>query len=95
MHAVLTAVEEVAGVQATIEQRFEREGAAKRVCVAESLGRFYAGWAARSSRHRRPASIHPAEGCQSTQVVARGGVAPLTFGRRPVRVSYRLVGFSV
>jgi acyl dehydratase len=44
MHATLTAVEEVAGgVQATIEQRFEREGAGKPVCVAESLGRFYAG----------------------------------------------------
>jgi acyl dehydratase len=44
MHATLTAVEEVAGgVQATIEQRFEREGSDKPVCVAESLGRFYAG----------------------------------------------------
>ncbi|HST37872.1 MAG TPA: MaoC family dehydratase [Conexibacter sp.] len=43
MRATLLAVEEVAGgVQATIEQRFEREGSDKPVCVAESLGRFYA-----------------------------------------------------
>lgn len=43
MRASLLAVEEVAGgVQATIEQRFEREGSDKPVCVAESLGRFYA-----------------------------------------------------
>lgn len=42
MRATLLAVEEVAGgVQATIEQRFEREGSDKPVCVAESLGRFY------------------------------------------------------
>jgi acyl dehydratase len=43
MRATLLAVEEVAGgVQATIEQRFEREDSDKPVCVAESLGRFYA-----------------------------------------------------
>jgi acyl dehydratase len=43
MRAILLVVEEVAGgVQATIEQRFEREGSDKPVCVAESLGRFYA-----------------------------------------------------
>jgi acyl dehydratase len=42
MRATLLAVEEVAGgVQATIEQCFERDGSDKPVCVAESLGRFY------------------------------------------------------
>ena len=44
MRATLTKLEPVAGgVQITIEQSFEREGGDRPVCVAESLGRLYAG----------------------------------------------------
>jgi acyl dehydratase len=44
MRAVLTSVEDVpGGVQVLITQTFEREGGDKPVCVAESLGRLYAG----------------------------------------------------
>jgi acyl dehydratase len=44
MRATLTHLAPVpGGVQATIEQTFEREGGDKPVCVAESLGRLYPG----------------------------------------------------
>ena len=44
MRAVLTSVDDVpGGVQVLITQTFEREGTDKPVCVAESLGRLYAG----------------------------------------------------
>jgi acyl dehydratase len=44
MRAELTAVDEVSGgVQVTVTQTFEREGAAKPVCVAEALGRYFTG----------------------------------------------------
>lgn len=44
MRATLTSLEPVpGGVQVTIEQLFECEGEPKPVCVAESLGRLYAG----------------------------------------------------
>jgi acyl dehydratase len=44
MRAVLTSVDDVpGGVQVLITQTFEREGGDKPVCVAESLGRLYAG----------------------------------------------------
>jgi len=42
MRAHLTAVDEVSGgVQLTVTQTFEREGADKPVCVAEALGRLF------------------------------------------------------
>ncbi|MGZ6640655.1 MAG: MaoC family dehydratase [Solirubrobacteraceae bacterium] len=44
MRATLSGVEDVAGgVQITVTQTFEREGADKPVCVAESLARLYPG----------------------------------------------------
>ena len=44
MRATLAAVDDVqGGVQITVAQTFEVEGAAKPVCVAESLVRVYAG----------------------------------------------------
>jgi acyl dehydratase len=44
MRAVLKAVEDIAGgAQITTELTFEREGAEKPVCVAESLSRVYTG----------------------------------------------------
>ena len=44
MRAVLKSVEDIAGgAQITTELTFEREGAEKPVCVAESLSRVYAG----------------------------------------------------
>jgi len=44
MRATLAAVEEIAGgAQVTIVQTFEREGADKPVCVAESVARVYGG----------------------------------------------------
>jgi acyl dehydratase len=44
MRAELTAVDEVpGGVQVTVTQTFEREGAEKPVCVAEALGRYFTG----------------------------------------------------
>jgi hypothetical protein len=44
MRAQLTAVNEVpGGVQVTVTQTFEREGAEKPVCVAEALGRYFTG----------------------------------------------------
>jgi acyl dehydratase len=44
MRATLAAVEEIAGgAQITTELSFEREGAEKPVCVAESLARVYVG----------------------------------------------------
>ena len=43
MRATLAAVEDIpGGAQITLVQTFEREGADKPVCVAESLGRLYA-----------------------------------------------------
>jgi acyl dehydratase len=44
MRATLAAVEDIpGGAQITIVQTFEREGADKPVCVAESLARVYVG----------------------------------------------------
>ena len=44
MRTVLKAVEDIAGgAQITTELTFEREGAEKPVCVAESLSRVYSG----------------------------------------------------
>jgi acyl dehydratase len=44
MRATLAAVEDIpGGAQITIVQTFEREGAEKPVCVAESLARVYVG----------------------------------------------------
>jgi hypothetical protein len=44
MRATLDAVEDIpGGAQITIVQTFEREGADKPVCVAESLARVYGG----------------------------------------------------
>ncbi len=44
MRATLTSVEEVpGGIQFTITQTYEREGADKPVCVAESLARAFTG----------------------------------------------------
>jgi acyl dehydratase len=44
MRATLTNVEDVAGgIQMTVTQTFEREGAEKPVCVAESLVRVFGG----------------------------------------------------
>jgi acyl dehydratase len=44
MRATLAAVEDIpGGAQITIVQTFEREGADKPVCVAESVARVYAG----------------------------------------------------
>ncbi|HVP02749.1 MAG TPA: MaoC family dehydratase [Solirubrobacteraceae bacterium] len=44
MRATLTKVDEVpGGVQFTVTQTFEREGAEKPVCVAESLARAFTG----------------------------------------------------
>jgi acyl dehydratase len=43
MRATLAAVEDIpGGAQITIVQTFERDGADKPVCVAESLARVYA-----------------------------------------------------
>jgi acyl dehydratase len=44
MHATLAAVADIpGGAQITIVQTFEREGAEKPVCVAESVARVYVG----------------------------------------------------
>jgi acyl dehydratase len=44
MRATLTAADDIpGGLQMTITQTFEREGADKPVCVAESVSRVYAG----------------------------------------------------
>jgi acyl dehydratase len=44
MRAALSSVEDVpGGVQITVTQTFEREGAEKPVCVAESLARVFSG----------------------------------------------------
>jgi acyl dehydratase len=44
MHATLAAVDDIpGGAQITIVQTFEREGAEKPVCVAESVARVYVG----------------------------------------------------
>jgi acyl dehydratase len=44
MRATLTAAEDIpGGLQMTVTQTFEREGADKPVCVAESVSRIYGG----------------------------------------------------
>jgi hypothetical protein len=44
MRATLSSVDDVpGGVQLTITQTFEREGADKPVCVAEAVSRMYTG----------------------------------------------------